>query len=205
MEVNRKTALEIFGLNQNANKEDINKSFKRLSKRVHPDTGGDENLFKFILYCKEVLLSGKSQENTSENYNYGREEHSKNQKERGSLSLKTLYDVYGRLYKITEEYDITHIRNAMVVYITPCKKKKLMECISLQTAQPFYEFQELGFARFIANINIPENLKKFKKFNIRVEMMGKKFEFKVSMKKPHYILEYSEIFGFKTVVEFKFK
>lgn len=52
----RQMALEIFGLRENFTREEVNKKFKRLSKIVHPDIGGDENLFKFIMFCKEVLL-----------------------------------------------------------------------------------------------------------------------------------------------------
>ena len=56
MYVSRQMALEIFGLRENFTEEKFNKTFRRLAKIVHPDTGGDENLFKFIMCCKEALF-----------------------------------------------------------------------------------------------------------------------------------------------------
>ena len=40
---------EILGLPTNASKEDIQKSYRKLSSKVHPDKGGNEYLFKFSL------------------------------------------------------------------------------------------------------------------------------------------------------------
>ena len=39
MEISRKTALEVLGLNEGFSEEEFTKAFRRLSKLVHPDMG----------------------------------------------------------------------------------------------------------------------------------------------------------------------
>lgn len=46
---------KILGVNENAKKDDIKKSYRKLAKEHHPDKGGDENLFKKISEAYDVL------------------------------------------------------------------------------------------------------------------------------------------------------
>ena len=64
MRISRSMALEIFGLKEDFSESDLRREYRRLAKIVHPDTGGDEQLFKFVDSCKNVLING---ENVSEN------------------------------------------------------------------------------------------------------------------------------------------
>lgn len=61
--VNRNDAngyYEALGLSPNASREDIKAAYRRLVKTVHPDRGGDEELFLFITEIANVLLDGES-------------------------------------------------------------------------------------------------------------------------------------------------
>lgn len=46
---------KILGVEKNANKDEIKKSFRELSKKHHPDVGGDENKFKEVNEAYSVL------------------------------------------------------------------------------------------------------------------------------------------------------
>lgn len=65
MRVPRSTALEVFGLKENFSKEELKRKYRELVKIVHPDTGGDENLFKFIETCKNILINGEEFKETN--------------------------------------------------------------------------------------------------------------------------------------------
>lgn len=207
MEVTWQTALEIFGLKEGFTKDELNKSFRRLSKVSHPDTGGDENLFRFIMSCKETLSKTNNSTTQTEKQQTQpqREETKKPEKEKVYVELTTLYDIFYNLSKYTTEYDITDIRGVARVHITPCKNKKERRSINIEVQQYFKEFERLGFVNFATTLVLPETLKKFKKFNIQVEFMGKTFKFKLSMKNPFYIVKYAPFIGFNSIIELKFE
>ncbi len=46
---------EILGINENVNQDEIKRVYRELSKKHHPDKGGDENKFKEISEAYEVL------------------------------------------------------------------------------------------------------------------------------------------------------
>ena len=50
---------KILGVEKNANKDEIKKSFRELSKKYHPDVGGDEDRFKEINEAYSVLSDDK--------------------------------------------------------------------------------------------------------------------------------------------------
>ena len=98
-----------------------------------------------------------------------------------------------------------YITSIARVHITPCRKRKQCESISVKLQQPFYEFEQSGFVNFTATITMSETLKKFKRFKVRVEFMGKTFQFKLSMKKPFYIVKYESFLTFNSIIELKFE
>ena len=53
---------EILGLPTNASKEDIKKSYRKLSSKVHPDKGGNEYLFNQVKDAYDILMGNKTQE-----------------------------------------------------------------------------------------------------------------------------------------------
>lgn len=49
-----------LGLSPNASKAEIKAAYRRLAKKLHPDVGGDEELFKFVSGIVEVLLDDEA-------------------------------------------------------------------------------------------------------------------------------------------------
>ena len=49
MDISLKLALSIFGLNEKYSQSEINSAYRRLAKITHPDSGGDNNIFLFVL------------------------------------------------------------------------------------------------------------------------------------------------------------
>ena len=196
MDVFRHIALEIFGLRENFTKEEVNENFKRLSAIVHPDAGGDERLYEFIVCCKEALLNNSKK-------NYARENASK--KESVYVTLNTLYNIYYDLGQYVSEYNITRIVGAVRIFVTPCRNKRYCESATMKLSMPFEMFNELNFAGFAVTIKLPEHLKAFKEFIVRVEFMGKTFEFKLSMDNPFHIVKYEERRQFHSIIELTFE
>lgn len=209
MNISRQLALEIFGLKENFTKEDVVRKFRGLSKIVHPDTGGDENLFKFIICCKETLLNNSKANNASQTYEPPKPRESK--KKSVFITLPDLYDFYYVLDIYSKQYDIIEIRGKARIFITPyvilpfITKQKYCESTIIKFSQPFSEFKELDFANFFATVKLSENLKKFQKFKIRVEFMGKTFNFKLTMNSPFHIVKYENILKFNSIIELTFK
>ena len=56
---------EILGINKNATKEEIKKSYRKLSKKLHPDVKetGDEEKFKKISEAHEILSDDTKRSN----------------------------------------------------------------------------------------------------------------------------------------------
>lgn len=50
-----KDLYEILGVSKDATKKEIQKAYRELSKKHHPDIGGDENLFKDIAQAYSIL------------------------------------------------------------------------------------------------------------------------------------------------------
>lgn len=181
MDVTRKTALEIFGLSEGFTKEDVNRNFRRLSKIVHPDVGGDENLFKFIICCKEKLCDKKD-------------------KKVMGVDLTILYKIYDDLDSYNIDYNQTYIFGGARIFITPCIRKNYMRNQIVELVQPFKQFKELNFVSFSATVKLPEELKNFNKFKICVNFMGKTYKFKLSMKKTYHIIEFKSK-KFNSIIE----
>lgn len=207
MYVSRELALEILGLGENFTQEEVNKNFRKLSKMIHPDLGGDENLFKFIMCCKEVLLYNSKINTTQQTHKASEMQENKKDSKKKSVyvNLSDLYDIYDSLDDYIEEYDITDIKGIARIFIIPCKNKKYCESANIHFSQEFKEFEKLNFANFSTTVKLPENLKKFKKFKIRVEFMGETFEFTLSMKKPFHIVKYKKYSRFNSIIELKFE
>lgn len=202
----RQMALEIFGLRENFTREEVNKSFKRLSKIVHPDIGGDENLFKFIMFCKEVLLDNSKINDVKQTDEKPKTRQSKedSKKESVYINLRDLYYIYNELYSHIKKCNIIEIRGTAQVFIIPCRNKKYRISKIIEFSQPFMEFLKLDFASFSTTVKLPENLKKFKKFKVRVEFMGQTFKFYLSMKNNFHTVKYKEP-SFESIIELIFE
>jgi hypothetical protein len=51
----RREALQVFGLDENATREDVQREYRRLMRQVHPDLGGSSYLAAKINEAKDVL------------------------------------------------------------------------------------------------------------------------------------------------------
>ncbi len=209
MDVSRQTALEIFGLKENFSKEEVNKNFRRLSKIVHPDIGGDKNLFEFIMCCKDTLFDDSKANESRKAHGEPKSKESRKEykKESVYVNLSVLYDIYYDLDEYTEKYDITEIRGIARIFIIPCRNKEFSESRTINFSQSFREFRELDFANFSSTVKLPEKLRKFKKFKIRVEFLGETFVFKLKMNKPFHIIKYHSprSIGFNSIIELTFE
>lgn len=202
MKISRQTAMEVFGLNNDYTHEELNQKFKNLCKIVHPDTGGDENLFKFVMCCKEELLSN----NTNEILEFkSANQATPVEKEQVDVNLGRLYEIYPRLHYYTKIYDIHDIFTMAKIYISPLKNKEDIYCFEASAEQSFSEFQKLGFATFSSTVLIPKKFFKFKCFNVRVEFLGQSFKFKISKRKFHHSVKLHNFFRFNSILELTFK
>lgn len=170
MRVPRNTALEVFGLKENFSKEELKREYKRLVKIVHPDVGGDENLFKFIETCKNMLINNEDIQETS-NYKSNSYE----------IDLEILDLYYPEFMGEIKEYNIVEIKTSLLIYIQPILGKNLEKCFVVETRIPYNKFDKSsGILKFEQTIEIPKEMQKFRKFKVRVEFFEDTFKFKVS-------------------------
>ena len=202
MEISRQTALEILGLTDNFTTDELNKRYRELSKILHPDTGGDENLFKMLTCCKDVLTNHNSQSSSAKASTHSSAQESKTL---CYIDLKTLEDIYFTLHEYRKNWDIIEVRSMARVHIAPRWKRKLGVSMNINLTQPFEEFQVASFVNFSETISIPESLKNFKNFNVQVEFMGKTYRFKMSDRKPIHTIKYEHYLKFISLLELKFE
>lgn len=200
MFISRQTALEIFNLKDGFTTAELTKRYRELSKIVHPDTGGDENLFKMLTCCKDVLSSASHQATPEKNSASSSKQKTKT---RCYINLKTLEDIYFSLSKYLTEWDIHEIQAMARVQISPRWRKSQCTSTNLYLKQPFEQFQRAGFVSFSEVITIPEALKKFKTFRVRVEFMGETYRFKMSAKNPVHTIKYEHYLKFNSVLELR--
>ena len=60
---------QILGLPNNSSKNDITKKYRELSKKLHPDKGGNEYLFNMITESYNKLLNNDNNNNNDNNDN----------------------------------------------------------------------------------------------------------------------------------------
>lgn len=178
MNISRNIALEIFGLEEGFSETDLAKEYRRLVKIVHPDTGGDEKLFRFIDSCRNTLKNG---ENVSEEDKGTKQEESKSYESKSYyVDLETLETFYDYLYEYERKYNIEEIKASILIYIKPKYRSKPQKSCAIYTAIPYKNFKELGVVRISEIVKIPEEMKRFRKFSVRVEFLGDTFKFNVS-------------------------
>lgn len=182
MNIPRSTALEIFGLKENFSESDLKREYRRLVKIIHPDTGGDEKLFKFIDECKKLLMNDEhSSEKNSETGNHN-VSYNKNttypKKEEAYITLECLDDDYNFISRYESQYNITEIRASLLIYIRPIFRKNLEQCINVSVSFPYSKFNKsAGFVKFNQTIKIPSEMQKFRKFKVRIKFLGDTFKF----------------------------
>ena len=179
MNISRNTALEILGLKEGFSEEELRKQYRKLVKIVHPDNGGDKTLFELIVLCKNTL---QSTENALKNSQYETTQETKNYKTRDNfyIRLEELEDMYDYLYMYERKYNIVEIKASIIVFIRPKYKKNLQKCYTIFSTISYKSFKQLGIVKISETVRIPEEMKKFRKFSIRVEFLGDTFKFNVS-------------------------
>ena len=86
----KKDYYEVLGINRNANESDIKKAYRKLSKKHHPDVGGDENIFKEINEAYSVLSDAEKKNNYDR---YGHESNHHNGF--GNMNMNDLFRNFG--------------------------------------------------------------------------------------------------------------
>lgn len=181
MRVPRSTALEVFGLKENFSKEELKKEYKRLVKIVHPDVGGDENLFKFIGTCKNMLINNEDIQETSNYKSNSYENDTKFAEEKFVIDLRKLDLYYPNFMGKIKKYNIVEIKTSILICIQPIFRKDLEKNFVVQTRIPYNKFDKSsGILKFEQTIEIPKEMQKFRKFKVRVEFLEDTFKFKVS-------------------------
>jgi DnaJ-class molecular chaperone len=61
----------ILGLNNQASAKEIKKAYYSISKEVHPDLGGDENVFKSVVDAYKILSNGETKEEYDKKSKFG--------------------------------------------------------------------------------------------------------------------------------------
>lgn len=185
MRILRSTALGIFGLKEDFSKSDLKREYKRLVKIVHPDTGGDERLFKFIDSCKNLLINGEDvSENTYETNNHNAnscKNNTKFEKKNVFITLETLDEFYDYLERLERNCNFTEIRTSLLIYIRPIFRKNLEKCITVNAVIPYSELNKTSdFIKFNQTIKIPTEMRKFRKFKVSVKFLYDTFEFNIA-------------------------
>ena len=62
-EISEEEALEILGLDKNANEDEIKASFKNLVNKNHPDKGGSSYITNKLVSARDVLLKKNGEKN----------------------------------------------------------------------------------------------------------------------------------------------
>ncbi|MEE8715526.1 MAG: DnaJ C-terminal domain-containing protein [Coriobacteriales bacterium] len=68
---NEKNLYEVLGVSQNATTDEINKAFRKLAVKYHPDAGGDAEKFKQISQAYDVLSDSKKRAEYDQALKYG--------------------------------------------------------------------------------------------------------------------------------------
>lgn len=225
MEISRELALEIFGLKESFSQEELKKAYRRLSKITHPDSGGDENVFRLIGYCKETLENPNSNKSKNMHSNTNSQKTSTStsnstEKKRLYVSLPQLYDIhYDFMWKLDEFQDyivknnVAEIRSGISIYISPLFRKNITETMKYELNREMKQFLNSGFVQFTKTILIPERLKNYKKLRVHVEFMGETSYFIISCKKNNCFVKYlgdnhgwgSLYTPFKSIVDLNFQ
>lgn len=181
MRVPRNTALEVFGLKENFSKEELKREYKRLVKIVHPDVGGDENLFKFIETCNNILINREDFQETNNNKSNSYENNAGFAEEKFVIDLKKLDLYYPEFMGKIKKYNIIEIKTSILICIQPILGKNLEKCFVVETRIPYNKFDKSsGILKFEQTIEIPKEMQKFRRFKVRVEFLEDTFKFIVS-------------------------
>lgn len=192
MKISRNTALEIFDLKEGFTKEALKRSYRRLAKIVHPDSGGDPKLFILVETCKQILEGKIDQENTESGEDISRKKQNRRQdnRERGNIRVSMMEEEYDFLEIYERRYNILDIEATVIVYIYPYLRNNLLKSYTILMTVPYRSFKDLGFVHLSKTIEIPQEIRYFRNFKIRVEFLGDTYSFnKVSRKKLDILIK----------------
>lgn len=181
MDISRKLALEIFGLQDGKYTEkDLSDAYRKLAKVTHPDSGGETVLFRFVQECKEILEKGVSTSTDSNHKKYRSSGYTKQDtREEGNLSLEFVNQYFLMLHTIVQKYRINLIIASAKVCIYPIFRKSKQICLTISPTITFDEFLRVADKNFYDIITLPENFEKIKRFKVHVEFLGKPYKFLV--------------------------
>lgn len=202
----KKDLLELFELKENFSEDELKKSYKRLVKIAHPDTGGDANLFKFIKKAKDLLLSGDKIE-------FDDSINSKNEFEMKKENSKRTHIKFESLCKLYSQYRIKEYEADTIYEIISVKFKNLFgineKSINLNLTTPYSQFEINRFVEFTSDIIIPKEFKNSLILNVNVSILDKKYNFIIlNIFKITKVIEYNMFGSFdslKLILNLTFK
>lgn len=194
MNIPREIALEIFGLTDNFDENELKNCYTNLSKIIHPDSGGDEKLFNFVTKCKNVLENNTDkEEKQNSNSNKGTE-----------ISVRQLKDIYDKIYYYSKKLNIEKIYTEIELCLIPIENKNDMWSTKYYLYDSLESFLIRDGVVFEVVVKIPEELKEYNKLKVEFLYNGKKVKFKICKTKRYYHYYIDKARKFKTYIDFQF-
>lgn len=173
MDITKDLALSIFNLDKNYSEADVEQEFKRLSSIVHPDNGGDVNLFVFINRCKKLLLS-------SDNYL------AISNKSKKFITLQSFYsfDKYS-IDSIFDKHGIDDIRCLLRLKLV-CSKATTEENLVFILHYPYIDYCTNNSIQFQVDVDVPNSLKNSETLFCIATLLDSNYRFKVMPSKTQH-------------------
>lgn len=197
MDISRKLALEIFELQDGKYTEtDVNSTYRKLSKIVHPDTGGNNNLFNFINECRKLLLeqSPQNKEKNTDSKAYTPKKPRK--KKVKDISLFDLVSFLNNHFYLEDDAILNSVFLLVRVSVSPIFKKKLHKDYdySLKSAIADFLRSDLTLVTFNQNVFLPEEYKNYNIFKVTVYAGQKRYTYYTKANKQKTIVSKSAFF-----------
>lgn len=180
MDISRKLALEIFGLQDGKYTEcDLNSAYRKLSKIAHPDSGGNSTLFIFITECRNMLLVQPSQEK----HENAEKKPTANKKTRKKIvrdiSLFDLVSFMNDHFYLEDNVLLNSVFLLVRVSVSPILRRNLNKdydfCIKSNIAD--FIRNDLKLVTFNQNVSLSEEHCKYRFFKVTVYAGQKKFKY----------------------------
>lgn len=197
MDISRKLALEIFELQDGKYTEtDVNSTYRKLSKIVHPDAGGNNNLFNFINECRKLLLeqSPQNKEKNTEPKAYTPKKPRK--KKVKDISLFDLVSFLNNHFYLEDDTLLNSVFLLVRVSVSPIFKNKLHKDYdySLKSAIADFLRNDLTLVTFNQNVFLPEEYKNYNIFKVTVYAGQKRYTYYTKANKQKTIISKSAFF-----------
>ena len=98
--MNNENFYDVLGVSETATQDEIKKTYRKLAKENHPDTGGNEELFKKISTAYDVLGDEKKRQE----YDH----------QRKNPFAHNINDMFNNMFKQRQQHRVKHTKNIVV-------------------------------------------------------------------------------------------